>query len=307
MLKGNSIISLPDSCVILDVETTGLDYEYCEIIEVAAIKISNGAEISRFSSLVRPSDCDIGSFIEELTGITSEMLLSAPLPDDTIPALISFIGDSPIVAHNASFDIGFLCRASEKLGFSFANDYIDTLRIARKLFPDLPHHRLRDIVKFLGVSEKPAHRAEADCIATLNCYLCMRKLILDSFSESEFAASFKRRHVPKLDAREIASTKDSADPTNPLFGKVVVFTGALSSMDRRSAMQIVADLGGINANGITKKTNYLVIGSSEFASSVKNGKTNKMKKAEGYIIEGCDISILSESVFWDMVNPYLSE
>ena len=67
-------------------------------------------------------------------------------------------------------------------------------------------------------------------------------------------------------------------------------------------MQIVADLGGINADNITKKTNFLVVGSEEFASSVKNGKTTKMKKAEGYILKGCELSIISESTFFDMVN-----
>lgn len=73
-------------------------------------------------------------------------------------------------------------------------------------------------------------------------------------------------------------------------------------MTRKDAMQIVVNLGGNIANSITKKTNFLVIGSEEFASTVKDGKTNKMKKAEEYILKGTDISIVSENTFFDLIE-----
>lgn len=301
-MKGKSVIALPSDYVLLDVETTGLDYEYCHIIEVSAIKVSGGNIIDRFSSLVLPyPGYVLDPYITDLTGITDMMLQNAPAEKDVISNFCVFVGNSIVIAHNANFDVNFIYDACSKVGISFKNNYIDTLRIFRKVLPDLPHHRLSDVAKELKVDIDGQHRGDIDCDTAFLCYQKVREKILSVQTEEEFVSSFKRKKH-NLNANEIIATVDEFDETHPLFGQTVVFTGAMSNLPRRTAMQMVANVGGINANSVTKKTNYLVVGSEEFASCVKNGKTSKMKKAEEYRLKGCDISIISENTFLDMMQ-----
>jgi len=92
-----------------------------------------------------------------------------------------------------------------------------------------------------------------------------------------------------------------------VFGKTFVFTGTLQRMVRKDAMQLVVDMGGICGDGVTVKTNYLVLGNNDYCSSIKVGKSSKHKKAERYKAEGLDIEIISENVFYEMVAEYQSE
>lgn len=73
-------------------------------------------------------------------------------------------------------------------------------------------------------------------------------------------------------------------------------------MTRKEAMQTIADIGGINANGVTKKTNYLILGNFDYTTNVKGNKSTKLRKAEKYILEGQDLQILSENAFYDLIN-----
>lgn len=303
--KGCSIIDLPAEYVVIDTETTGLDFELCDIIEVSALRYADGHCVGSYTSLINPG-YPVDSFITDLTGITNEMLGTAPDPSEVIPALRDFIGSSVLIGHNVSFDVNFLYDAFERYcGDGLRNDHIDTLRIARKVFPELSHHRLSDIAAACKVSHPEAHRAEADCIVTAQCYESMKSLILTDRTLEDFQRLFvskKRRYLDGL--ASITANTDDIDDTNPIYEKTVVFTGALSSMGRKDALQIVANLGGIPADSVSAKTNYLVIGSSDFAKSVKDGKTSKMKKAEALRLKGADISIISETAFFDLIADY---
>ena len=205
-----------------------------------------------------------------------------------------------------SFDVNFLYDAAIQLGLKLCNDHIDTMRIARKVFPGMKHYRLQDVAVACGVEQFNAHRAEPDCVATAQVYNAMRERILREESEDAFKHRFGHcygKSAEKLSS--IQSLASNIDDTNPIYGKVVVFTGALSSMHRLDAFQIVANLGGIPEDKTTKKTNYLVIGDTDFAKTVKNGKTGKMRTAEEYIKKGCDIIVLSEKSFFELISEYL--
>ena len=102
--------------------------------------------------------------------------------------------------------------------------------------------------------------------------------------------------------RTLSGNPEALRTDSPLYGRVVVFTGALEKMTRKEAMQLVADLGGINADSVTKKTNFLVLGNNDLCSSIKDGKSSKHKKAEKYILGGADLSIIPENVFYDMLD-----
>jgi len=317
--KGKSLVALPSEYVVIDTETTGLDYDRCNLVEVSALRYSEDKCVDRFVSLIQPPlmryfkfgnndevivhEEYVDSFITGLTGITNEMLESAPTPDVVIPQLLSFIGESVLIGHNVHFDINFLYDAAERIcGKPLTNDFIDTLRIARKVFPELPHHRLSDVAAACNINVSESHRAEADCETTAACYKSMRAGVLSSMTEEAFIESFQYSYDRMLES--IAATTDKIDPTNPIYGKAVVFTGALSTMTRKDAFQIVANLRGIPSDSLNAKTNFLVIGNAEFAKSIKDGKTNKMKKAEKMIQKGSELSVVSETAFFDMISDY---
>ena len=284
---------------MVDLETTGLDPSCDEIIEFAAIRVVNSVVVSEFQSLVKPS-FPIDGFITELTGITNEMLKTAPAISDVLPCFLAFVGSSAIVAHNANFDVNFLYDACAALhAADFCNDFIDTMRINRRLFREERHHRLGDLTARFGIEGNIEHRALADVLKTQACYEHMKKHARDKGINFESLYPYQSKGVK---ASDISSSNTAFDETTPIFGKTFVFTGVLQRMVRKDAMQLVADLGGICGDGVTAKTNYLVLGNNDYCSSIKDGKSSKQKKAEKYKAAGMDIEIISENVFYEMVS-----
>ena len=100
---------------------------------------------------------------------------------------------------------------------------------------------------------------------------------------------------------DIVAHEGCERPDSPLYGKVCVFTGKLDTLTRKDAAQLVADLGGICADGVTKKTNFLIMGTNEYCPTIVGGKSTKQKKAESLILKGADLQILTENVFLDML------
>lgn len=292
--KGHSLLAFPSRYVVLDLETTGLDPQYDDIIEVAAIRIVDGAIEDSFSSLVNPG-YSIDEFITELTGITDDMLAPAPSLDSVLPAFLSFIGSDVVVGHNVNFDINFIYDSCSALSLEpFSNDFVDTMRISRKLFPDDRHHRLKDLVCRFGIDESVAHRAFSDVDQTDKCYRYLRDYV------SEHSISLEQHHKPWM-AGDIVPETDHFDESSPIFGKVFVFTGTLDKMPRKAAMQLVVDRGGVCLDGVRKDVNYLVLGSSDY-SKIKDRKSNKQKAAEKLRLKGNDIEIISENVFYEMLE-----
>lgn len=307
--KGKSLISFPVSFTIIDIETTGLSSEYDQIIELSALKISDNTIVDKFSSLVKPIPNDAGiyvdDFITDLIGITNEMLSEAP---DTIPTLekyLNFLGNDVLIGHNVNFDINFIYDYSEKL-FSkpLSNDFVDTLRISRRLHPNWSSRTLLVLSDAYGVDYTNAHRSLSDCHITLKCYDALRNDALSQYETLEaFFDSCKSKSThKKLHPSDITATTDNIDTENPIYGNVFVFTGTLAKMSRREAMQIVVNRGGANADRVTQKTNYLVLGNNDYCSSIKDGKSAKQKKAESLKLKGHDIEIIPENVFYDMLE-----
>ena len=154
--------------VAIDVETTGLSPVYNELIEISAIKYEKAQKKDTFSTLIKPKK-EISDTITNITGITNEMVKNAPNIEQVMPKLIDFIGDYPIVAHNANFDYSFLQNNSQK---SFSkNKVIDTVAISRKMLPSLPNHKLNTVSKYIGIEEDGFHRAEFDCECCAKIYI----------------------------------------------------------------------------------------------------------------------------------------
>lgn len=154
--------------VAVDVETTGLSPIKNELIEISAIKYKQTQKLEVFSSLIKPK-MPIPYYITQITGITNEMVQKAPNVEEIMEHMIEFIGDLPIVAHNAAFDFGFLQTYSNH-HFS-KNAVIDTVRLGRKMYPQLPNHKLATVAKHIGIQEDGFHRAEFDCECCAQIYM----------------------------------------------------------------------------------------------------------------------------------------
>ncbi len=171
--KGKSLMVNMEDYVCLDLETTGLNPNYHEIIDIGALRVRGGKPVVRFSTLVKP-DAWIPAAITNLTGISNAMVEKAPPITAVLPEFLDFLGDDVILGHNVCFDLGFLrfaCR--HYLGRDLPNDYIDTLRLARKLIPWEPHHRLSDLERLFCLKNECAHRALSDARLTHHCYRAM--------------------------------------------------------------------------------------------------------------------------------------
>lgn len=291
--KGNSIIEKLTDFTIVDLETTGLDTNFDEIIELGAVRIRDGIIVDTFQKLVKPQN-PIDEFITELTGITNDMLANAATIEEVFPDYISFIGNDVIVGHNVNFDINFIYDTLYWLDKkTFTNDFIDTMRMARKVLKELKHHRLSDLKSYYKIDSE-AHRSIGDCMSTFDIY----NLLWKDAENNNIDFNTKKSN---LKATDILANGEP-DINNPIYGQTVVFTGTLERMTRRDAMQIVANIGGINGDNVTKKTNLLVLGNGDYQCILKDGKSNKHKKAEQLICAGADLQIISEDVFFDMIE-----
>ena len=167
--KGGDIHS---DFVVFDIETTGFNKDKCGITEIGAVKVSNGQITEHFSSFVNPK-MPIPKNVQELTGITDEMVKKAPEEKELIPKFLEFCKGSILVAHNANFDIGFIKDRAERFGLGFDFAYLDTLMLARCLYPEFANHKLDTLTKNLHVMLENHHRAVDDAKATADVFIKM--------------------------------------------------------------------------------------------------------------------------------------
>ena len=313
--KGNSLLDFINDFTIIDLETTGLDPMYDHIIEVGAIKYRDGNEVDRISYLIKPNDLIdddedydedydedddcylIPKFIEELTGITNDMLKDAPLFNEVKNEIWDFLDGETLIGHNVNFDINFLYDAFISDGMILSNDFIDTMRVSRHILPELNHHRLTDLCNYYNIDSN-YHRAIDDCIATFQVYSELKN---DAIRKGIDLHEVTKKKNYSVDLTKIIGDPSSFDIYHPLYDKYCVFTGKLEKFTRTEAAQIVANLGGHCQNNVTKKTNFIILGQYGQSSGIKGDKSSKMKKAESLILQGQDLNILSENVFYDMI------
>ncbi|MDE1548776.1 PolC-type DNA polymerase III [Jeotgalibaca caeni] len=162
-----SHIELKDATyVVFDVETTGLSAVYDTIIELAAVKMYKGNVVDTFEAFINPH-VPLSQLIIQLTGITDQMLKDAPDEATVIPKFREFCKDSILVAHNASFDMGFINKSYERNGLPEAdNPVIDTLELSRYLHPQFKSHRLNTLAKKFNINLEQHHRAVFDAETT---------------------------------------------------------------------------------------------------------------------------------------------
>ena len=157
---------------VLDLETTGFSATSEKITEVGIMKVKKGEIIDKFSTFVNPQK-HIPARVTEVTNITDDMVKNAPTIQEVFPKILEFIKDSVLVAHNASFDIGFLKQNAKNLGYDFEYTYLDTLSLAKDLFPNYKKYQLGKIAENLGIKVEVAHRAIDDVDTTVKVFNIM--------------------------------------------------------------------------------------------------------------------------------------
>ncbi len=181
---------------VLDLETTGFSAVTEKITEVGIMKVKDGEVIDGFACFVNPEK-HIPQRVTEVTNITDEMVKDAETIDKVFPKILEFIEGSVLVAHNAPFDIGFLKQNAKVLGYEFDYTYLDTLSLAKDLFPDYKKYKLGKIAENLGIKVEVAHRALDDVDTTVKVFRVMLDML-------------KKRGAKKVeDIDEVSSTEEA--------------------------------------------------------------------------------------------------
>ncbi|MBR3840128.1 MAG: 3'-5' exonuclease [Erysipelotrichales bacterium] len=179
-LIGNNLtkFNTPANFVVIDIETTGLQPETCQIIEFAAIKVVDHKVVATYSELINP-ETSISPAITKLTGITNYMVKDKRTISEVAIDIHNFIGDSILLGQNVLFDIRFIYdNLLRELGVVLNNDYVDTMWLARyKLKKNIPDAKLGTLSKYLDCPfDGQHHRALADCDVTFRVYEKLIKL-----------------------------------------------------------------------------------------------------------------------------------
>ncbi len=167
--------------IVLDTETTGLDYTKERMVEFAGVRLENGKVKDEFQTLINPQQHIRKSSIA-IHGITQEMVQDAPTEAEAMPKILEFIGDYPIVAHNAIFDYSYLNEASLRTtGNPINNERIDTQHMFKEIYPEMDSHGLDALTKKFGIELVNHHRAMADAMSLALAYPKLKKLYLQKY------------------------------------------------------------------------------------------------------------------------------
>ncbi|MCL2859657.1 MAG: PolC-type DNA polymerase III [Oscillospiraceae bacterium] len=274
ILFGHSQKSLDTEYCVLDIETTGLSYRTEKITEIAAVKIKDGKIIDEFTCFVNP-ERPIPTRITEITNITDDMVKNAETIEQIIPKFLDFIGETTLVAHNANFDLGFLRYNAEKIGLSINNTYVDTVALAKGLFPNFPKYKLGVIAENLKIQVEVAHRALDDVMTLIKIF----NIMLEKLKEKEV-----------LRVSEIEETLDK----NIDFKKMEMYHAVIIAKTQEGLKNLYKLISFSHLNYFYKKPRI--------------PKSLYMKYSEGLIISsGCDRGELYSAILQGKTDEEIEE
>ena len=310
----------------IDYETANSMHE--SVCAIGVTVVEGGRFKSNFYSLVKPpKECShFDSFNVSIHGITAKDVKNAPSFEEVWSKIELLYKEQslPFVCHYAGFDIRVTETMLWHIGKEFKDiRFYDTCTIARKVWPELINHKLNTISSHLGINLEH-HNAASDSQACAQIALKQMELLsLPSLSDvakkygyelgvlsvngvktmSEFKY-YRSRKSPNWE-KGSQSSKDVSPNTeineeSDIFGRDIVFTGTLTSMTRKEAIQRAVNNGATVVSAVSKKTNYLVVGISDFIDFANGIKTTKLKDAELVKAKGYDIAIIDEEQFLRM-------
>jgi DNA polymerase-3 subunit epsilon len=296
---------------------TAIDFETANsnrgsVCAVGLVTVENGEIVGRLRQLIRPDPCEFDPFNISIHGISEADVADAPSFPEFWPSLWPRVS-GPLVAHNASFDMSVLRHVLDLSGIQYPEtDYFCTRVIAHLAWPQHPTYALDYIARTLGITFQHHDAAEDAYACALIAVAACKHLDLRSLYDLHKACGlrvgrlFSEGYVPcgpcaNLKAANITPSPGQPDEQHPYCGRSFVFTGTLQSMQRRVAMQMVVDHGGICHDSVKKETNYLVVGQDGYVGYHAGHKSTKMIKAEQMRSMGLPIEILSELDFLSLL------
>ncbi|WP_017568932.1 exonuclease domain-containing protein [Nocardiopsis halotolerans] len=289
---------------------------------VGLVRVRDGAVVDRYTTLIRPPR-QVDFFSRHNTavhGITEADVADAPSWERVHAHIVEFADGTPLVAHNAAFDMGVLRQACGHTGLAHpAWEYACTLALSRRTWGELPDHKLPTVCAHIGHRVRHHHRADADAEAAAHIVIAaMERYGTASLADLARAARMGLRRVearsggavaePVAARPAVAAVEDrfgrwqrdaraalpepspDADPSGPLYGRTVCVSGDLESMDKPEVWRRVAEAGGYPAKNVTRRTDVLVIGGHG-----GTGKTAKHLRAEAYRERGQRIEFVTEA------------
>ena len=273
-----------------------------------------------FYELIQPPMNDYDFWNIEIHGITPEMTEDSDVFPEVWRRFEELLDGHVLLAHNAAFDMSVLRHTADVYDFSPKPfRYLCSYRLAKVAFPTLFSYRLDVLSEHFGLDLEEHHHAGWDALAAaqLSLKICEATEVVDPISASE-KLGFRLGVVESDSYSPFSNAKGShhsgggdhirfrdlvpsgeVDETHPVFGLSFAFTGTLSSMSRSDAAQLVTDCGGQANAGPTKKTDFLVVGRTDF-TKVRDGMSGKMKKALDLADAGSGIEIIDEAAFLQM-------
>ena len=283
---------------ILDIETTGISKLTERITEFGIMKVKDGEVIDTFECFVNP-EMHIPERVSEITNITDDMVKDAETIDVVLPKVIEFCKDTTVVAHNANFDIGFIRENARRLGLEFNYPWIDTLALAKELFPERKKFKLGLIAEDLGIQVDVAHRALAD-VDTLKKVFDVMLQKLDEKGINNF------KDVDKMLA------KDVSFKTLPVYHAIILVTNKIGLKNLYKLVSF-AHLDYFYKKPRTLKSllkkysEGLLIGSAceqgELYRAIEEGKSEEELEEIADFYDYLEIQPLGNNVFKTRENP----
>lgn len=257
----------------------------------------------------------------EIHGITPEKVMNSPSFSEVWKEIEHYFADSEyIIAHNAYFDMSVLYQSLDTYGIEHPNFlYIDSMSLCAKVKNE-GSASLADCAAFFGIPMEHHHNALEDAVVCaeivirsinnsrysslekyLKGYYSLEKKI-KSFSELKPKKVFKSSGFSNVKISELSAATAEFDSSHPLYQKICVLTGELESLSRKDAMQKILDAGGVIKNGVTSKTNYLIVGKQDKKLVGADGLSTKEEKAYDLIKAGKNIAIINENEFLSLLE-----
>lgn len=290
---------------------TAIDFETANrkrtsACSIGMAKVRDGKLVDTFYSLLRPVPEEFEYINISVHGITPEQVAQSPTMLDIWDDILRFVNDDVLVAHNVSFEqsvINQYMKLHQRPLPSF--EYLCTLYMSKVNYPGRLGYKLDDVAKDLLGKKVNHHHALEDAVA------CAELAVhhIGKFREHDPRELIKVLYeIPVSQKKEwvkltgIKPSREELDDSHPLFGKRVVFTGNLDGMSREYAVHMLVDVGGIYQDGVTKSTDYLVVGDQEYQRLAYGKESNKYQKAKSYNEAGSNIGIIQENEFVELLE-----
>lgn len=301
--KGNNLLTLLDDYTVVDIETSSNGRLYGEIIEIGAVKVRNNEVVSTFNELIKPTK-PIDAWTQSIHHISNEMVKDKPPMSIVYRQFIEFLGDDLIIGHNVNFDINYLYDYHHELNMPpLSNDYLDTLRLARRTLKGHKSYSLSNLSQHFGFNAT-IHRAVEDCLATHNLYQILKNRL--SEKEKLFLSTLKTTHYSNksFDLESLKAESTLLNNNSYFNEKAVVFTGKLTQFTRKQAAQLVVNLGGKVYNEFNPEVDILVVGDVNLQVQKYGKLSSKHQQALFFQQQGYPIDILTQEEFIEKLNQF---